>query len=447
MEALLMFPALLFLIFMGVPVAFALMGVAFVFGLFAFGEASFFLYTQKIEDIASNFVLAAVPMFVFMGAMLERSGIAENLFSAVHLWTRRLPGGLAIGTIIMCIIFAASTGVVGATETVVGLLAIPAMMRYKYNKSLISGTICAGGSLGTIIPPSVVVVVLGPIADVSIGDLMVGMIFPGLLLSFLYIVYILGLCILKPEAGPRRTLAPGEVELPLAEKLIITAKALVPPVAMIFAVLGSIMMGWAAPTEASALGALGAFLLTVLYGKCTWQTFKEAIVKTLTVTAMIMLILLGGSIFTGVFVGSGGMSIMRELIEAVNLGPWGLLFLFLALVFIAGFFLEWISILLIFVPLFIPFIRESWAATGYGGYFDPVWFCMLILVMIQSSYLSPPMAPAIFYLRGIAPPEITLKDMYKGVVPFLVIQGITLAIVMTFPQITLWLPKQLLGFN
>ncbi len=162
---------------------------------------------------------------------------------------------------------------------------------------------------------------------------------------------------------------------------------------------------------------------------------------------MIMLILLGGSIFTGVFVGSGGMSIMREMIDAVNLGPWGLLFLFLALVFIAGFFLEWISILLIFVPLFIPFIRESWAATGYGGYFDPVWFCMLILVMIQSSYLSPPMAPAIFYLRGIAPPEITLKDMYKGVVPFLVIQGITLAIVMAFPQITLWLPKQLLGFN
>ncbi|MDF1749818.1 MAG: TRAP transporter large permease subunit [Alphaproteobacteria bacterium] len=447
MEALLMFPALLFLIFMGVPVAFSLMGVAFVFGLFTFGNASFFLYTQKIEDIASNFVLAAVPMFVFMGAMLERSGIAENLFSAVHLWTRRLPGGLAIGTIIMCIIFAASTGVVGATETVVGLLAIPAMMRYKYNKSLISGTICAGGSLGTIIPPSVVVVVLGPIADVSIGDLMVGMIFPGLLLSVLYIVYILGLCILKPEAGPRRTLAPGEVDLPIKEKLVITIKALVPPIAMIIAVLGSIMMGWAAPTEASALGALGAFLLTVMYGKCTWQTFKEAVVKTLTVTAMIMLILLGGSIFTGVFVGAGGMGIMRDMIEAVNLGPWGLLFLFLALVFLAGFFLEWISILLIFVPLFIPFIRESWAATGYGGYFDPVWFCMLILIMIQSSYLSPPMAPAIFYLRGIAPPEMTLKDMYKGVVPFLVIQGITLVIVMSFPQITLWLPKQLLGFN
>jgi len=188
-----MFPALFLLIFLGFPVAFSLMSVAFVFGFYTFGWASFFQYSQKVEDIAANFVLAAVPLFVFMGAMLERSGIAERLFEAVHLWTRRLPGGLAIGTIIMCIIFAASTGVIGATETVVGLLAIPAMMRYNYSKSLISGTICAGGSLGTIIPPSVVVVVLGPIADVSIGDLMVGMIFPGLVLSSLYIIYILGI--------------------------------------------------------------------------------------------------------------------------------------------------------------------------------------------------------------------------------------------------------------
>ena len=198
MEAILMFPALFLLIFLGFPVAFSLMSVAFVFGWLTFGPATFFQFTQKVEDIASNFVLAAVPLFVFMGAMLERSGIAEKLFEAVHLWTRRLPGGLAIGTIIMCIIFAASTGVIGATETVVGLLAIPAMMRYNYSKSLISGTICAGGSLGTIIPPSVVVVVLGPIANVSIGDLMVGMIFPGLILSSLYIVYILGLCIIRP---------------------------------------------------------------------------------------------------------------------------------------------------------------------------------------------------------------------------------------------------------
>lgn len=445
MEALLMFPALFLLIFLGFPIAFALMSVAFVFGLYTFGMASFFQYTQKVEDIAGNFVLAAVPLFVFMGAMLERSGIAERLFEAVHLWTRRLPGGLAIGTIIMCIIFAASTGVIGATETVVGLLAIPAMMRFGYSKSLISGTICAGGSLGTIIPPSVVVVVMGPIANVSIGDLMVGMIFPGLILSGLYILYILGVCIVTPTAAPR--VEPDEDEPGLGEKLAITAKALVPPLLMIFAVLGSIMLGWAAPTEAAGLGALGAFLLTVGYGRFSLPMFKEAIMKTLTVTAMIMLILLGGSIFTGVFVGAGGMGVMRDLIEAVQLSPWELLFLFLFLVFVAGFFLEWISILLIFVPLYMPFIRDAWAAGGYGAFFDPIWFCMLILIMIQSSYLTPPMAPAIFYLRGIAPPEITLKHMYKGVVPFLVIQVIALGVVMTFPQTALWLPQQLLGFN
>ena len=445
MEAILMFPALFLLIFLGFPVAFSLMSVAFVFGWLTFGPATFFQFTQKVEDIASNFVLAAVPLFVFMGAMLERSGIAEKLFEAVHLWTRRLPGGLAIGTIIMCIIFAASTGVIGATETVVGLLAIPAMMRYNYSKPLISGTICAGGSLGTIIPPSVVVVVLGPIADVSIGDLMVGMIFPGLILSSLYIVYILGLCIIRPEAAPR--IEPSDDDPDFITKLTITVKALVPPLLMIFAVLGSIMLGWAAPTEAAALGAFGAFLLTIGYGRFSLGMFKEALIKTLTITSMIMMILLGGSLFTGVFAGAGGMGLMRDMIEAVQLSHWELLLLFLLLVFIAGFFLEWISILLIFVPLFMPFIHEAWAANGYGAFFNPVWFCMLLLVMVQSSYLTPPMAPAIFYLRGIAPPEITLRHMYKGVVPFLVIQVIALLIVMAFPQTALWLPDQLLGFD
>lgn len=432
-----MFPVLFALIFTGFPVAFALLSVAFAFGVYVFGDAVFFQFTQKIEDVASNFVLAAVPLFVFMGSMLERSGIAEQLFAAVHLWTKRLPGGLAVGTVIMCIIFAASTGVIGATETVVGLLAIPAMMKYNYSKSLISGTICAGGSLGTIIPPSVVVVVMGPIADVSIGDLMVGMIFPGLILSALYIIYIVGLCIVAPANGPRPPIDPNEPSI--SEKLLITAKALVPPIFMIFAVLGSIMLGWAAPTEAAALGALGALLLTVLYGKFSGQILWEALIKTLVITSMIMFILLAGSMFTGVFVGNGGMKAIRVAISTMELGYWGLLATFLAIVFIAGFFLEWISILLIFMPIFMPFVR----AAGM----EPVWFCMLILIMIQTSYLTPPMAPAIFYLRGVAPPEITLRHMYAGVVPFIVIQVIALIIVAAFPELALWLPEQLLGFR
>ena len=338
----------------------------------------------------------------------------------------------------MCIIFAASTGVIGATETVVGLLAIPAMMRHGYSHSLISGTICAGGSLGTIIPPSVVVVVLGPIANVSIGDLMVAMIFPGLILSGLYIVYIIGLCLIAPETAPRY-IDEDEVEPSFAEKIVITAKALAPPLVMIFAVLGSIMLGWAAPTEAAALGALGAFLLTFVYGRFTLTSFWEALLKTLTITSMIMFILLAGSLFTGVFVGNGGMKVMRDLLGTVDLGYWGILAVFLGIIFIAGFFLEWISILLIFMPIFIPFV--------VGAGMEPVWFCMLVLIMIQTSYLTPPMAPAIFYLRGVAPPQITLHQMYRGVIPFIFIQLIALTIVAAFPQTALWLPDQVLGFR
>ena len=429
--------AMFVLVFLGVHVAFALAGTALFFGYLVFQGAVIFQFMDKVEDIASNFVLAAVPLFVFMGTMLERSGIAEELFEAVHLWTRRLPGGLALGTVIMCVIFAASTGVIGATETVVGLLAIPAMLKYAYSKPLICGTICAGGSLGTIIPPSVVVVVLGPVADVSVGDLLVGMIFPGLIMAGLYVLYILVLCLFRPEAGPR--VPPGPDDPPLARRLAITAHALVPPLLMIFAVLGSIMLGWAAPTEAAALGAAGAFVLTFFYRKFSLAMLKDSVLKTLRITSMIMAILLGGTIFTGVFFAAGGIGLTNQAVGYFDLSPGGLLALLLAMAFLAGFVLDWISILLILIPIFMPLVK----AAG----FNPVWFCILFLIIIQTSYLTPPMAPAIFYLRGIAPPSITLLDMYKGVVPFIVLQAITLAVIISFPQTVLWLPTKLLGFN
>jgi len=435
--ALLMFPALLAALFMGFPVAFSMMGVAIVFGFITFDTAVIFQFVQKVDAVASNFVLAAVPLFIFMGAMLERSGIAERLFEAVHLWTRRLPGGLAIGTIVMCVIFAASSGVIGATETVVGLLAIPVMMKYSYEKGLISGTICAGSSLGTIIPPSVVVVVLGPVADVSVGDLFVGMVFPGLVMAGLYVVYILVRCTLDPSSGAR--LPKSDDEPPLAEKLRITLIALAPPVAMIITVLGSIMFGFAAPTEAAALGAFGAVLLALMYGQLKLAVLHEAVLKTLTVTCMIILILLGGNMFAGVFIASGGVAVTEQLISQANLTPWLTLAVFLFICFLAGFFLDWISVLLIFIPVFIPIVRVMG--------FDPVWFCVLFLVVIQTSYLTPPMAPAIFYLRGISPPEITLRHMFRGVIPFIGLQIVCLGIVAYFPNMVLWLPAQLLGFK
>ena len=436
-SSLLMFPALLFLLFIGFPVAFAMIGVAFGFGYWIFGPSIIYQFMQKVDAMASNFVLAAVPLFIFMGAMLERAGIAERLFEAIHLWTRRLPGGLAIGTVLMCVVFAASSGVIGATETVVGLLAIPVMLKYRYDKGLISGTICAGGSLGTIIPPSVVVVLLGPVANVSIGDLMFGMLLPGLLLAFLYIVYILGVCIIWPETGPR--IPPSADEPSFLQKCRISIVALWPPMLLIAAVLGSMLFGIAAPTEAAALGALGALFLTVIYGDFTLKVLHEALLKTLKVTVMILTILMAGNMFAGVFIAGGGVQTTEQFIQAANLGPWLTLGLFLFICFLAGFILDWISILLIFIPVFIPIIKVMG--------FDPVWFCVLFLIIIQTSYLSPPMAPAIFYLRGIAPPEITIHHMFRGVVPFIVIQLVCLAIVAAFPQLVLWLPTVLLGFK
>ncbi len=435
--SLLMFPALLFALFIGFPVAFAMIAVAFGFGYWAFGPSIIYQFMQKVDAMASNFVLAAVPLFIFMGAMLERAGIAERLFEAIHLWTRRLPGGLAIGTVLMCVVFAASSGVIGATETVVGLLAIPVMMRYKYDKAMISGVICAGGSLGTIIPPSVVVVLLGPVANVSIGDLMFGMLIPGLLLALLYIAYILGVCIIWPETGPR--IPPSPDDPSFLEKCRISIVALWPPMLLIAAVLGSMLFGIAAPTEAAALGAAGALFLSVLYGDFTLKILHESLLKTLKVTVMILTILMAGNMFAGVFIAGGGVQTTEAFIQAANLGPWLTLSVFLFICFLAGFILDWVSILLIFIPVFIPIV------TKMG--FDPVWFCVLFLIIIQTSYLSPPMAPAIFYLRGIAPPEITINHMFRGVVPFIIIQAVCLLIVAAFPQIVLWLPSAVLGFK
>jgi tripartite ATP-independent transporter DctM subunit len=337
----------------------------------------------------------------------------------------------------MCIFFAASSGVIGATESVVGLLTIPIMLRHGYDKPLISGVICAGGSLGTIIPPSVVAVVIGPLANQSVGDLLYGMVFPGLMMGGLYLVYIFILCVLRPEAGPRIPRESGERTF--GAKLWITTRNMVPPVLMIFAVLGSILLGWASPTEAAAVGAFCSVLLTVLYRNFTWGGLYEALIKTLQITTMIMTVLLAGTLFTGVFIGGGGINTASLLIAKMALSPWMLLSLMMLIIFIAGFFLDWISIVLIFVPLFTPLVIQAG--------FDPVWFCVLFLIMIQTSYLTPPMAPAIFYLRAVAPPEITIRHMYRGVMPFIALQCLTLVIAMVFPITITWLPSVMLQFR
>lgn len=437
MTALWMFPALIAGILTGFPVAFVMLALAVGFGLWQFGhEGLLHQVLLKVEEVATAQVLAAVPLFIFMGAMFEASGIASRLYDAIHLWTRRIPGGLAIGTVVMCVIFAATSGVVGATETVVGLLAIPAMLRHRYDKPLICGTICAGGSLGTIIPPSVLAIVIGPVANASVGPILIGMIVPGLLLALGYVGYILIRCMLNPALGPR---IDGDDEaVPFGRKIAVTAGVLVPPLVVIVCVLGSMMAGIATPTEAAAAGALGTVVLAGLYRKLTWKVVADSTLRTVRITAMILFIVTCGSVFAAVFVAAGGMQTLTDLVEAKNIGGAPLIALIVAVTFMAGFMLDPLVIILIIVPVTAPLV-------GAAG-FDVVWYCVLFLVVLQTAYLTPPMAPSIFYLRGIAPPEITLRDMYRGVWPFIGIQVVVIALLVLFPELVLWLPARMQSF-
>lgn len=436
MSSLWMFPALIAGILTGFPVSFVMLSLAVIFGLFTFGTTGFLHQSiLKIEEVATAQVLAAVPLFIFMGAMFEASGIASRLFDAIHMWTRRIPGGMAIGTVLMCVVFAATSGVVGATETVVGLLAIPAMLKHDYNKSLICGTICAGGSLGTIIPPSVLAVVIGPVANASVGSVLIGMIVPGLMLATSYITYILLRCLVRPQDGPRVT---HEADLPsMSERLALTLKVLVPPVIVIICVIGSMMIGLATPTEAAATGALGTVLLALAYGRLSRTVVVDSTLRTVRITAMILFIVTCGSIFAAIFVGSGGLEALTGLMKASGVGKWGLLSIILFITFMAGFMLDPLVIILIIVPIAAPLVVSAG--------FDVVWFCVVFLVMLQTAYLTPPMAPSIFYLRGIAPPEITLRHMYVGIWPFIGLQLVVVTAIMLFPDIVTWLPNKMLG--
>lgn len=431
-----MFPALFVLIFLGIPVSFSLIGVSFLYGFLAFGGSLGAILYDRVFGVANSPVLAAVPLFIFMGAMLERSAIAERLFDAMLLWLGRLPGGLAVATIAMSAVFAAATGIIGAVEAVIGMMAIPAMMRLNYDKGLISGTICAGGSLGTIIPPSIVVIIYGSIAELSIGELFAGILIPGGLMVLFFLLYLIARSWLRPQDGP--PVAPEVVDLPLGEKIVRTLYAMLPAVALIMAVLGAILGGIASPTEAASVGAIGAVLLTILYREFSLGLLFRSLSKTLTITSMVMLIVVGGTSFSSVFLVLGGNHLIDNLVEALALGPGGSVVMFLFIVFLLGFVLDWVTVVLICVPLFLPILREF--------QIDQIWFAVMMMIVIQTAYLTPPMAPAIFYLRTIAPPDITYSDMYRGVIPFVILEILVLGVVAVFPSAATYLPKLLLGF-
>ena len=428
--AALMFPCLFFFVLLGLPISFSLLVASAIFAWPLFGDAVANQLYGGITQTATSFVLSAVPPFIFMGFMLERSGVAERLFNALQLWLGRMPGGLALATMGMASILAASTGIVGAVEVLIGVMAIPAMMARKYDKALISGVICAGGSLGTMIPPSIVVVIYATVAQLSVGQLFLAVMLPAGIMVFLFVGYILALALRYPASAPREE---REDDVPLGQKLWITLTALVPMLALIIAVLGSISFGIASPTEAAAVGALGTVLLTIAYGRFRWATFWDALRQTLLVNSMILLIVVGGTLFSGTFRIHGGNELVRDLFEATGFGDTGVILMMLLVVFIAGFILDWVSVILICLPIFVPVFA--------GMEVNPLWFAVLMIVVIQTSYLTPPMAPSIFYLRSIAPPDITYRDMYRGVVPFICAQIITLLLVFFFPALATWLPS------
>lgn len=435
--AALMFPVLFLFVFLGIPIAFALLGAAFLFGLPLYGAKIGLQMYAGITQTASQFLLSAVPPFVFMGCMLERSGIAERLFRAMQLWLGRLPGGLALATMAMAAVVAASTGIVGAVEVVIGVMAIPVMLRHRYDHVLVAGTICAGGSLGTMIPPSIVVVIYASVANLSVGQLFAGVLVPSLIMVGLFFGYILIRCVISPEHGPRvREL---DSDLGLLDRLWITLVALVPATLLIVAVLGAILAGVATPTEAASVGALGAVLLTLAYGRFSWEVLADTLKRTLLINCMILLIVVGGSMFAGVFRIHRGDQLVAAIVDALGLADTALILALLLVVFVAGFILDWVSVVLICLPIFLPLLEASAV--------DPIWFAVLMIVAIQTSYLTPPMAPSIFYLRSIAPPEISYLEMYRGVAPFVVCQLLVMGLVLFWPELATHLPAVLVpGF-
>ncbi len=424
-----MFLALSVLLFAGFPVAFTLLGVSLVFGLVGFGWDFFNLLPLRIWGVMTNFTLVAVPLFVFMGVMLERSGIARELIEAMGGLLGRLRGGLAVAVVVVGALLGASTGIVGATVVTMGLLALPTMIDRGYQQELATGTVAASGTLGQIIPPSIVLVLLGDIIGVSVGDLFVGAVLPGLLLVFLYIGYILLRSRLQPELAPE--IAGGRVA---AATLV---RALLPPLFLMVAVLGSIFAGIASPTEAAGVGAAGATLLTVIKRRFSLAVLREVMETTTRLTSMVFIILCGAAAFGLVFRGLGGDMLVRDFVSHLPFGKWGVLTVVMAVVFVIGFFLDFIEITFIHIPVLAPIMIH------YG--FDPVWFAVLFAVNLQTSFLTPPFGFALFYLKGTAPPGVSTLAIYRGIVPFVLLQLAALVLLILFPSFVTWLPARLAG--
>ncbi len=428
---------LLFLgfIMLGFPIAFTLMAMGLGFGYMSMGARVFDLLIQRTYAVMSSDVLISVPLFVFMGYIVERSNILDRLFRALQMASGNIPGSLAVATLATCALFATATGIVGAVVTLMGLLAFPAMLRAGYDVKLASGVVCAGGCLGILIPPSIMLILYGATAGVSVVQLYAAAFIPGVMLAGLYIVYAIGIAIIKPEVAPR--LPPDAVAVPFGTILWNLLTSFLPLAALIAMVLGAILTGLATPSEAAAMGSLGAVLLAIVYRAFTFQKLKESVFLTARTSAMVCWLFVGSYIFSSVFGYLGGQSVVENFVKSLPLNTFTFMLLAQAIIFVLGWPLEWTEIIVIFVPIFLPLLDD------FGV--DPLFFGIMIALNLQTSFLSPPVAMAAFYLKGVAPKHVRLEDIFKGCMPFIYIVVLTMICVYAFPGIVTWLPETLYG--
>ena len=449
-----MFLTFIALLFTGFPVAWVLAGVGITFGGVAWLTDNVMGWTMtgldyntlgllvgRIFGIMDNWVLIALPMFIFMGLMLDKSGIAQRMMHSMQKLFGNVKGGLAVTVALIGIILAASTGIIGASVVLLGVMSLPVMLKQKYDKPLALGTIAASGCLGILIPPSIMLVIMGDQLSIPILDLFMGAVFPGLILGFLYIAYILVYCKIYPEKAP---LAADHREINLKDVLQ-ALYDIIPPAGLILLVLGSIFMGVATVTEASGVGALGATLIALLFKRLNWKVLKDVVLNTMNTSAYIFAIFVGATIFALVLRECGGDELIESALMGLGFGPHGLIIFVLVLVFFLGFFLDWIEISLIILPLLAPVISAlNLQINGFGVVDFPnlTWFALLVAVTLQTSFLTPPVGFALFYLKGVCPPGVELMDIYRGVIPFIVLQLIALVLVFLFPELVTWLPSK-----
>jgi len=443
-----MFLALGILLFTGYPVGAVLGGIGLSFGFIGiafgvFSEIEFFNIVSRVwGGIADNQVLVAIPMFIFMGTMFEKSGVAHDLLHCLQVILRRIPGGLALSVTVMGVIMAAMTGIIGASVVMMTIMALPVMVERNYNMPLATGTIAASGTLGVLIPPSIMLVIMAELLGRSVGNLFVAAFFPGLLLASLYFIYIVVLCSFRPELAPP---LPKDIGPKTNSELFwLLMKGFLPPTFLIFLVLGSIIGGWATPTEAAGVGAAGAILLALFNRRLTFSVLRDVVERSMLTNAMLFFIFIGATAFSYTFRSLGGDDIVVGLVQGAGLGSWGILIVLMGIVFFLGFFFDWIEITLIVIPVFAPVIE----LLEFGGHIDKIdlvyWFAILLAVNLQTSFLTPPFGFALFYMKGVAPPSVKIQAIYKGIIPFVMLQLVGLGLVMAFPEIAMWLPRQLL---